>query len=296
MLKFIKIHFLNLLMVAVGTSLYSFGFVKFNMENHLAQGGFSGVALILHANFGIDPAITQVLVNIPLLFIGYHFLGKRTFIYTAAAIGFSSLWLSIFQRIDFQISVDNDMLIAGLLAGGFAGVGLGIVFRAGGTTGGADIIARIIQEKQGVPLSRTFIIIDAMVLIASLTYIDIKHMMYTLICSFVTSQVLGFVQSGSYTVRGMLIITSYPHEIADKILKDMSRGVTFINGEGAFSRNEKKIIYVVLNPREIQEARHIIQKIDANSFTSIINVHEIIGDFSYAKSKYAKNNKNLLSK
>jgi uncharacterized membrane-anchored protein YitT (DUF2179 family) len=181
------------------------------------------------------------------------------------------------------------MLIASLLAGVFAGVGIGIVFRVGGTTGGSDIVARLFQTRLGIPLSTTFVAIDSVVLFLSLlTYIDLKHMMYTLICSFVASQVMEFVQSGGYTVRGMLIISSKPEELAETIMKKLGRGVTFLNGEGAYSGAPKKILYVILNPREIQEIKHAIQKIDENAFTSVINVHEVMGDFDYSRSNFAE--------
>ncbi|HEY0221779.1 YitT family protein [Lactovum miscens] len=288
MINLIKKNFVSLAAVVLGTAIYSFGFVNFNMRTHLAEGGVAGISLIGHALLHIDPSITTFVLNIPLLFIGYRFLGRRTFIFTVCGIVSLTFWIWLFQRIPFSISVGNDMLIGSLLAGVSAGCGVGIVFRVGGTTGGTDIVARLLQVKNGIPLSTIFIMVDSIVLVASLSYIDLKQMMYTLICSFVASQVLEFVQSGGYTVRGMLIITSKPEELAEKIMRKLGRGVTFLNGEGAYSGEEKKILYVILNPREIQEIKHAILKIDEHAFTSVINVHEVIGDFNYSKSDYAE--------
>ncbi|MDR0299195.1 MAG: YitT family protein [Streptococcaceae bacterium] len=288
MMNLIKKNFVSLLIVALGTAVYAFGFVNFNMVNSLAEGGVAGISLIGHALLRIDPSLTTLLINIPLLFIGYRHLGRRTFVFTVWGIVSLSAWIWLFQRIPFTVSVGHDMLIGSLLAGVFAGFGIGIVFRVDGTTGGTDIVARLLQTKQGIPLSTTFVAVDSMVLVASLSYIDLKHMMYTLICSFVASQVLEFVQSGGYTVRGMLIISSKPEELAETIMKKLGRGVTFLNGEGAYSGDSKKVLYVILNPREIQEIKRTIQKVDENAFSSIINVHEVMGDFNYSKSNYAE--------
>ncbi|GAB2024155.1 YitT family protein [Lactovum odontotermitis] len=286
MKNFILKHFVNLLWITLGTGIYSFGFVKLNMANHLAEGGVSGISLIAHFLAGINPSITTLVLNVPLLIIGYRFLGRRLFTFTVYGIAVLAIWIWLWQLVPFQIKVDGDFLIAALLAGIFSGIGLGLVFRNGGTTGGTDIIARLIQDRNGVPLGRTMMIADSFVLAASLSYVDLKHMMYTLICSFVASQVLELVQSGGYTVRGMLIVTRFPEELAKKIQTDMGRGVTFLNGQGGFSREDMKVIYVVLNPREIQETKLMIQKIDDKAFTTIINVHEVMGDFVHSNSRY----------
>lgn len=286
MKKLSKVHFLQLLAVTIGTAIYAFGFVEFNMGNHLAEGGVAGLSLIGYALLNIDPSYTQLILNIPLLILGYRFLGRRTFVYTIWGIVSLSIWMWIFQRIPVAINVGHDYLIAALLAGVFAGTGIGLVFRFGGTTGGADIIAKLLQIKAGVAVGRTFFIFDACVMLLSLSYIDLRHMMYTLIASFVAAQVINVVQSGGYTVRGMLIITNNHAEIAKAIIEEIGRSATYLHGEGAYSGNSKEILYVVLNPGEIQEVKQIFSILDPNAFTSIINVHEVIGDFTYPRSRY----------
>lgn len=281
-----RVHFLHLVAIALGTAVYAFGFVEFNMANQLAEGGVAGLSLIGHALLHIDPSYTQIVLNIPLLFIGYRFLGRRTFIYTIWGILSLSVWMWIFQRIPFTISVGHDNLIAALLAGVFAGCGIGFVFRFGGTTGGADIVAKFLQIKRGIAVGKTFFIFDACVMLLSLSYIDLRHMMYTLIASFVAAQMINVVQSGGYTVRGMLIITSKHEEMAKAIIEEIGRSATYLHGEGAYSGHSKEILYVVLNPGEIQEVKQILSIIDPNAFTSIINVHEVIGDFTYPRSRF----------
>lgn len=278
----IKFHPLNFLMITLGTAIYAFGFVEFNMVNHLAEGGVSGVTLIGHALLNINPAYTQILLNIPLFILGIKIFGKRGMVYTIHGTVCLSVFIWLFQRISFSIDLGHDMLIAALLAGIFAGIGGGLVFRFGGTTGGGDIIGRYFEQKKGLALGQTLFMLDIIVLTLSLSYINIQHMMYTLIACFVFSQVVAVVQNGGYTVRGMLIISDKYAEIGQKITDEIGRGATYFKAEGVYSGQNKKVIYVVLSPTQVLEVKAILAEVDPEAFVSIINVHEIIGSgFTY---------------
>ena len=282
--KEVKFHPLNFLMIALGTAIYAFGFVNFNMVNHLAEGGVSGITLIFHALFKINPAYTQILLNIPLFILGVKIFGKRGMIYTIHGTVCLSVFIWLFQRMSFSIDLAHDTLIAALLAGIFAGIGGGIVFRFGGTTGGGDIIGRYFEQKKGFALGQTLFVFDILVLTLSLSYIDIQHMMYTVIASFVFSQVVAVVQNGGYTVRGMLIISSKYAAISQKITDEIGRGATYLKAEGVYSGQDTKVIYVVLSPIQVQAVKGILAEIDPDAFVSIINVHEVIGSgFTYTE-------------
>ncbi len=282
--KEVKFHPLNFLMIALGTAIYAFGFVNFNMVNHLAEGGVSGITLIFHALFKINPAYTQILLNIPLFILGVKIFGKRGMIYTIHGTVCLSVFIWLFQRMSMSIDLAHDTLIAALLAGIFAGIGGGIVFRFGGTTGGGDIIGRYFEQKKGFALGQTLFVFDILVLTLSLSYIDIQHMMYTVIASFVFSQVVAVVQNGGYTVRGMLIISSKYAAISQKITDEIGRGATYLKAEGVYSGQDTKVIYVVLSPIQVQAVKGILAEIDPDAFVSIINVHEVIGSgFTYTE-------------
>ena len=282
--KEVKFHPLNFLMIALGTATYAFGFVNFNMVNHLAEGGVSGITLIFHALIKINPAYTQILLNIPLFILGVKIFGKRGMIYTIHGTVCLSIFIWLFQRMSMSIDLAHDTLIAALLAGIFAGIGGGIVFRFGGTTGGGDIIGRYFEQKKGFALGQTLFVFDILVLTLSLSYIDIQHMMYTVIASFVFSQVVAVVQNGGYTVRGMLIISSKYAAISQKITDEIGRGATYLKAEGVYSGQDTKVIYVVLSPIQVQAVKGILAEIDPDAFVSIINVHEVIGSgFTYTE-------------
>ena len=226
----------------------------------------------------------QILLNIPLFILGVKIFGKRGMIYTIHGTVCLSIFIWLFQRMSMSIDLAHDTLIAALLAGIFAGIGGGIVFRFGGTTGGGDIIGRYFEQKKGFALGQTLFVFDILVLTLSLSYIDIQHMMYTVIASFVFSQVVAVVQNGGYTVRGMLIISSKYAAISQKITDEIGRGATYLKAEGVYSGQDTKVIYVVLSPIQVQAVKGILAEIDPDAFVSIINVHEVIGSgFTYTE-------------
>ena len=279
----------SLLLIALGVAIYTFGFVKFNMANALAEGGVAGVTLIIHALYGINPAYTSLILNIPLFILGARVLGKKSLALTIYGTVLLSFFIWFWQQIPVKIVLQNDMMLVAVVAGLFAGAGSGLVFRYGATTGGTDIIGRVIEEKFGFKLGQTLLFVDALVLLASLVYIDLQHMLYTLVASFVYSQVLTIVQNGGYTVRGMIIITQKSEEAATAILNEINRGVTYLNGQGAYSGNEKNILYVVLNPSEVRDVKAIMAGLDPDAFISIIDVDEVVSsDFKIRRKNYDK--------
>ena len=279
----------SLLLIALGVAMYTFGFVKFNMANALAEGGVAGVTLIIHALYKIDPAYTSLILNIPLFIMGARVLGRKSLALTIYGTVLLSFFIWFWQQVPVKIVLQNDMMLGAVVAGLFAGAGSGLVFRYSATTGGTDIIGRVIEEKFGFKLGQTLLFVDALVLTASLVYIDLQHMLYTLVASFVYSQVLTIVQNGGYTVRGMIIITQKSQEAADAILNGINRGVTYLNGQGAYSGNEKNILYVVLNPGEVRDVKVIMADLDPDAFISIIDVDEVVSsDFKIRRKNYDK--------
>lgn len=279
----------SLLLIALGVAMYTFGFVKFNMANALAEGGVAGVTLIIHALYKIDPAYTSLILNIPLFIMGARVLGRKSLALTIYGTVLLSFFIWFWQQVPVKIVLQNDMMLVAVVAGLFAGAGSGLVFRYSATTGGTDIIGRVIEEKFGFKLGQTLLFVDALVLTASLVYIDLQHMLYTLVASFVYSQVLTIVQNGGYTVRGMIIITQKSQEAADAILNGIKRGVTYLNGQGAYSGNEKNILYVVLNPGEVRDVKVIMADLDPDAFISIIDVDEVVSsDFKIRRKNYDK--------
>ncbi|QQK76034.1 YitT family protein [Salicibibacter cibarius] len=276
-------HFLQhgkrVILVLLGTALMSFGLVYFNMENNLADGGFTGITLILFFVFTIDPAISNIVLNIPMFFIGYRVLGRPLFIYTLIGTFGLSFFLWLFQTYRIvDVPLQDDLTLAALFAGVFIGAGLGMVFRYGGTTGGADIIAKLMFNYSGVSIGRTLFIIDALVITSSLVYLNYREAMYTLVAVFVASRVVDFIQQGAYSGKAAFIISENSEAIADAILLEMDRGATLLSGRGSFTGTNKEILYCVVSRHEITRLKNLIDKVDPLAFVSITNVQDIAGE------------------
>ncbi|MGJ9456800.1 YitT family protein [Oceanobacillus sp. CF4.6] len=269
----------NTLFILLGSAIFSFGIVHFNMQNNLGEGGFTGITLLLYFLWDWDPAITNILLNIPVFIVGWKFLGRSTFLYTIIGTVAVSVFLSIFQTYQFSIQLQNDMTLVALFAGAFIGVGLGIIFRYGGTTGGVDIIARLVNKYVGWSMGRTMFLFDLIVIATSVFVIlDLVQGMYTLVAVYVAARVIDFLQEGAYSAKGATIISGKSDEIAEKILASMDRGVTVLDGRGSFSGEKRDVLYCVVARNEIVRLKGIINGIDPHAFVAVTTAHDVMGE------------------
>lgn len=269
----------NIIGILIGAALFSFGFVHFNMQNELGEGGFSGITLILFFTMNWDPAIMNLILNIPMFIIGWKLFGRKEFIYTIIGTVSVSVFLRIFQAYQFTLNLQDDLLLASLFAGVFIGGGLGIIFRCGGTTGGVDIIARLANKYFGWSMGRTMFMFDAFVIMASwATFLDSRSMMYTLVAVFVGARVIDIVQDGAYSAKAALIISNNPDEIANYISEKMERGITVFHGYGHYTKQSKDVLYCIVARNEIVRLKNIIRTFDPNAFVSIIDVKDVTGE------------------
>ncbi|RFU65524.1 YitT family protein [Peribacillus glennii] len=269
----------NILFILFGSAIFGFGLIHFNIQNNLAEGGFTGLTLIIYQLAGINPSYSNLILNIPIFFLGWKFLGRTTFIYTIVGTVSLSVWLWIFERYQFDIPLGEDLMLAALFAGAFIGIGLGITFRFGGTTGGVDIIARIMLHFYGWSMGRTMFLFDAIVITLSiLTYLNYREAMYTMVAVFIAARVIDFMQEGAYSARGALIISDKNKHIADKIMKEMDRGVTVLKGYGSFTKTDREVLYCVVGRNEIVRLKTVITSVDPHAFVSVSIVHDVLGE------------------
>lgn len=269
----------NILFILLGAAIFSFGIVHFNMQHNLGEGGFTGITLLLYFLWGIDPAITNIILNIPVFFIGWKFLGRNTFIYTIIGTFAVSLFLRLFQIKPFDIHLEHDMFLVALFAGVFIGIGLGIIFRYGGTTGGVDIIARIVNKNVGWSMGRTMFLFDLVVITTSIFVIlELSEGMYTLVAVYVAARVIDFLQEGAYSAKGATIISDHSDEIAELIKKKMDRGVTVLDGRGSYSGIKRDVLYCIVGRNEIVRLKSIIRNVDPHAFVAVTTVHDVLGE------------------
>ncbi|MED2763716.1 YitT family protein [Bacillus thuringiensis] len=277
-----KLKMRNIIFILIGSAIFSFGIVNINIENHLAEGGFTGITLLLYFLFKFDPSYSNLILNIPIFFIGWRLLGRTTFLYTLIGTFSVSLFLWIFQRyevLNLHLNLQNDMTLAALFAGAFIGIGLGIIFKYGGTTGGVDIIARLAHKYVGWSMGKTMFMFDAVVIVVSiLTYLSYREGMYTLVAVFIGAKVIDFMQEGAYAAKGATIISEKNDEIAAKISSEMERGATFLKAVGSYTKVERNVLYCVVAKNEIVKLKNIITSVDPHAFVAVSDVHDVVGE------------------
>jgi uncharacterized membrane-anchored protein YitT (DUF2179 family) len=271
-----EIKLKNIIMIMLGTSIFSFGINYFNIANQLVEGGFTGITLLFNYLYGFPPSVTNLVLNIPLFFIGWKVLGRTSFVYTLVGTISFSLFLWVFR--DFKLFLGDDLLLAALYAGVSVGIGLGIVFRYGGTTGGVDIIARLVNKYLGWSIGRTMFIFDIIVISVSLIYLDAKLVMYTLVAVYVGARVIDFIQEGTYSAKALIIVSQANQEIAAKIVKEMERGATILKGIGGYTGEQRDVLYCVVNRSELVRIKNIAKMVDPYAFITVNEVREVLGE------------------
>lgn len=269
--------------IIVGTAIYAFGLLYFIIPNQLMEGGVTGITVLLNYAFNIPPSLSTLMLNIPLFLVGVKILGGRQSIYTGIGIVSLTFFLWLIEKwidqgwiIPFQ--TEHDYILASLYAGVTLGAGLGIVFRFGGTTGGSDIIARIFNRKLGYSMGQVILALDILIIGASLLYIPLEKILYTLVAVFIASKVIDFIQEGAYSAKACTIISDKAPGIADRLTTELERGVTLIPAIGAYSKQAKHIAYCVVSRQEIRRLNEIAKSVDPRAFIIINDVNDVHGE------------------
>ncbi len=269
--------------IMLGAAIYAFGLLYFIVPNQLMEGGVTGITILLNYAFGIPIFLTTLLLNLPLFLLGWKVLGSHQIVYTGVGIGALSFFLWVFERLIaagwlVPFSTEHDFILASLYAGVTLGLGLGIVFRYGGTTGGVDIVARILGRKFGWSMGQIILAVDIIIIGASLLYIPREKILYTLVAVFISSRVIDFIQEGAYAAKAFTIISDDAPQIADLITAEMERGVTLIPAIGAYSKQAKHMVYCVVSRQEIRRLSQLVKSIDPRAFVIISDVHDVMGE------------------
>lgn len=276
---FSKKWFIAYSLIAVGAFIISVAFVLFISPYKFAPGGVYGISIVLHHLFGTPIGITALIMDIPLTIIGIKVLGPRFGVKTVTGFVLTALFVDLLGYFwGDRPLVENDPLLSAIFGGVLVGFGLGLIFKAKATSGGSDIIAMIAAKYTKLPLGQLMIIIDSIiVLIALVAFKDWKIPLYSWIVIFISGKVIDLVLQGINYDKTLFIISEKYEDIRDKIINDLQRGGTYISGKGMYQNAEKKIIFTVVNRRELAILEDYIRKIDSNAFISVINANEIIG-------------------
>ncbi len=270
-----RVKIADFLAIAAGAAIMGFGINAFNIANNLAEGGVTGVSILLKLALNWDPGLVSLLVNLPLLVLGWRVLGLRSLVYTIWGTACLSLSLSLCGRFRYPL---DDLLLAALAAGVAVGVGLGIVFRFGGTTGGVDIVARILEKKLGFKVGRTMFVADVAVIGISLVYLSLPQAMYTVVAVFVGTRIIDLVQEAAYSARALTVISDRAEAIALRIMEELGRGVTMLEGRGAYTGARRTVLYAVVGRAEVVRAKRVVLEADPAAFIAIGVANEVLGE------------------
>jgi len=276
-------------LIVLGSFILAAGFVFFINPYNIVPGGVYGIGIVVHHLIpGIPIGMFGLAMNIPLTLLGIRILGPRFGVKTVIGMVLASVFMDMLTfligdespktMLNGSIDLSNDVLLACIFGGVLIGLGLGLIFKAKATSGGSDIVAMIIAKYTRLPLGQLMIYVDSViVLLGFVVFRDWKIPLYSWIVIFITGKVIDVVLEGVSYDKTLFIISDKYDEIRDKILTDLSRGGTFINGNGMFNNAEKKIIFTVVNRRELAILQEFIHQIDPNAFLTVIDANEILG-------------------
>ena len=260
--------------VTLGCMIMAFNINYFFLGNKLAQGGVGGLSLIVHYLSHIDISSIYFGLNVPLIIVAYIFIGKEFVVKTLYATVVLTISLKIFGN--FREPLD-EILMASILGGALNGIGIGIVFYAGGSTGGTDIIAKIINKYYGIALGKVLLAMDFIILSLVAFIFGKIIFMYTLISLIVTAKIVDLIQEGIYSAKGVTIITNKTEELKNRIMQDVERGLTIINAQGAYTQKDVSMLYCVVGKYQLMKVKNIVKEVDPEAFMIVSHVHEVIG-------------------
>ena len=276
------------LLITLGCLISTCSINLFLVPHQLLSGGISGIAIIFYYLVGLPIGVQILAMNLPLLYLAYKMFGKKYAIDILFGIVIFSLLVDITSFLNHFNAVD-DVMLAAIYGGVFTGIGYGIVFRSNSSTGGMDIVAAIVKTKYGFSVGFiNFAVNCGLMVVASLLF-GLKLAMFTLISMFISSNLTDKVVAGLNNKKTVVIISGKTEEIAEEIIKEVGRGVTYLKGQGAFTLQDKDIIFVVVNLTQIAKIKLIVDGIDKYAFMIVQDANEVLGrGFTLPSSKKKK--------
>ncbi len=270
-------EFIKYIFAIIGGILVGIGEAWILIPLKLTTGGFNGIAMLVYYLFKIPVGLVSIILNLPLFIFSLKLLGKSYSIRTFLAMVTTSLMLEIANK---WTPLTKDMLLASVFGSILIGVGIAICLKGGSTTGGTDLLAKLIQsKKKHLQLGNIILIIDGLIIaIASFTFESIEIALYSSIAVFVMTKIIDFILDGGKYEKALFIITEKADEISEYILRDVKRGVTKIDAIGEYSKTNKEILLCVASKREVPKIKDKIKLIDDKSFTIITTVTEALGE------------------
>ena len=262
------------ILLSIGVLILSISFNAFLLPAKLASGGVVGMSTILYELYHWNPTIVQLTINIPLFFLGYFLLGKSFSIKTLVGTIMLPLAIAATAHLPFAV---KDPMLASIYGGILTGLGLGLVFRGNGSTGGTTIIGQLIKKYFRFSSGFAQLLIDAVVVIAAMFVFNLELALYAMIAIFITSKVIDLVQLRTSSSKLVLIVTNHEEEVKKLIHEEINRGFTKIWSEGGYSKKQKALLFSVLEQSEAVYLKELLQTTETDSFVIFLNASDIMG-------------------
>ncbi len=272
----------NYVLILVGTAVMALAIQCIYDRVGLVTGGFTGLTIIIRnitksvISGGIPLWFANIVLNIPVFIYSYVKFGKKFVGRTLFATIMLSVWLYIIPGVDLS---GDDYLLAALFGGAFTGVGMGIVLRAGATTGGTDMVAALIQTKmRHYSVVQIMQVMDAAIVIAGLYVFGLRSTLYAVVSIFVSTKVSDGFLEGFQNSKAALIITNHHKEVAARVMDELGRGVTGMDAKGMYTQDYKCVLYCVVSRKEIVQLKEIVNDVDPDAFVIVSDVREVLGE------------------
>ena len=268
----------NYLWIALGSALYSLSFDWFYVPNQIGFGGLTALGMILnHFSPAIPIGAVVFLLNIPIFILGWKFLGGHTLVSSLFAMAATSVLVDLISAV--YTFPPMDPMLAAVFGGVSLGVALGMIFSKGATTGGTDLIARLLKLPFAwLPVGKLLLVVDLSLLLAvSVAFRSMESGMYGIISLYISTMVMDGVLYGMDQSKVAYIITSQPRVITEEIDRQMDRGVTYLHGEGSFSGEEKLVLMCAFKQKQIVPLKALVHELDPQAFLIVCDAHEVLG-------------------
>ncbi|TQQ85833.1 YitT family protein [Peptacetobacter hominis] len=261
----------------LGMLITSIGVNGFLRPAHLLSGGATGISTAINYLTGINIGLLTFIVNMPVFILGFIYLEKEFCILSLINMAIFSFMLGITSDVSQIIPIQNDVILQAIYGGLLSGAGVGLVFRTKASTGGTDIIAAILKVKRNIEMKDTTMAINAVIIFVGSFLFGLDLALYTLISIFMNVTTMNFVKDAMNSQKAVMIVSDNYDEIAEHIMQEIVRGVTFLEAEGAYTHNKKRIIYTVVSTNEIPKIKEISLKYDNKAFISVNDITEVKG-------------------
>ncbi|MEA3312083.1 MAG: YitT family protein [candidate division WOR-3 bacterium] len=266
--------------IAIGSAVCGAAYAMFLIPHHIVSGGVGGISIIINYLTGLPVSLFYIAINIPIFFLGLRGMGKRYALKSLAGIfavsGFIFLFGNVLQLQ--EVTKEIDIILSAIYGGALLGLGLGIVFRGHGSTGGTDIAGQFLAKHTNISVGGWILIIDFIIIGSSgFIFKTLEAPLYGILSLIVNSKVIDLVLEGFSYARAAHIITSKPQEVSWAIALEMRRGVTALKGHSYFSGKDREVLYIVLTRREISYLKYIVKQVDPDAFVVISDVYEVLG-------------------